>query len=83
MLLVNGYLIMEPLLGKTQAVKLTLQTAKTLVGHVHRAPTETEPAAKASGIGRKTVRRPKSNRTRGRGQRRNGTQRTADSKGGK
>ena len=41
LLLANGYLIMEPLLGKTQAVKLTLQTAEALVGHQQSA---TKPA---------------------------------------
>lgn len=48
MLLVNGYLIMEPLLGKTQAVQLTIHTSLALMGIT--PPTET-PVQKPSPLG--------------------------------
>jgi hypothetical protein len=49
LLLANGYLIMEPLLGKSQAVKLTLQTAQALMGITAAVETPMQKSSRPGG----------------------------------
>jgi AcrR family transcriptional regulator len=50
LLLANGYLIMEPLLGKAQAVKLTLQTAQALLGITSAVETPAQKSSRPTGM---------------------------------